>query len=81
MTLQKGSLVWGTEEEWSERKSLLLAQLNINYFLSDEIYLGYSAASPGKQLDHLASWPPQRQPWCSQKTSIRQLLAGPDENN
>ena len=47
----------------------------------NEIYLGYSAANSGKLLDQLASWPPQRQPWCSQKTSIQKLQTGLDENN
>ena len=28
-------------------------------FVSDEIYLGYSAAIDEKLLDHLASWPPE----------------------
>ena len=55
--------------------------LNNNHFLRDEIYLGYSGAIPGKQLDHLASWPPQRQPWCSQKTSNPKLQTGFDKNN
>ena len=50
-------------------------------FFNDEIYLGYSAAISGKLLDHLAPWPPQRQPCCSQKTSIRKLQTGFDANN
>ena len=73
ISLPTGSLIWGIEDE-------LLLSIRTN-FSSDEIYLGYSAAIPGKLSDQLASWPPQRQPWCSQKTSIRQLQAGPDENN
>ena len=46
-----------------------------------EVYLGYSAAILGTLWDHLASSPPLRLPWCSQKTSIRKLQAGFDENN
>ena len=52
----------------------------MNSFVN-EIYLGYSAAISGKLMDQLASWPPQRQPCCSQKTSIQKLQAGFDENN
>ena len=52
-----------------------------SFFLSDEVYLGYGAAIPGKLLDQLAAWPPQRQPWRSQKTSIQKLQNGFDENN
>ena len=61
--LRTGSLVWGVEDE-------LLHSIKTN-FTSDEIYLGYRAAIPGKLSDHLSSWPPQRQPWCSQKTFIQ----------
>ena len=50
-------------------------------FLNEEVYLGYNAAISGKLLDHLAPWPPQRQLWCSQKTSIQKLQTGFDENN
>ena len=50
-------------------------------FFSDEINLGHSAAIPGKLSYHLASWPPKRQPWCSQKTSIQELQTAFDESN
>ena len=50
-------------------------------FFNEEIYICYSAAIPGKLLDHLAPLPPQRQPWSSQKTSIQKLLTGFDQNN
>ena len=50
-------------------------------FFSDEVYLGYSAAIPGKLLDQLAASPPQRQPWCSQKNSNQKLQNGFDEDN
>ena len=50
-------------------------------FFSDEVYLGYSAAIPGKLLDPLATWLPQRRPWCSQKNSNQKLQNGFDENN
>ena len=73
ITLPTGSLVWGIEEE-------SLHSIRINFF-SDEIYLGYNAAIPGKLSDHLASWPPQRQPWCSQKISIQKFQTCFDENN
>ena len=46
-----------------------------------KIYLGNSAAISGKLLDQLASWPPQRQPCCLQRTSIQKLQPGFDENN
>ena len=50
-------------------------------FFNEEIYLGYSVATPGILLDLLAPWPPQRQPYCLQKTSIQKLQTGFDENN
>ena len=50
-------------------------------FFSDEINLGHSAAIPGKLSYHLASWPPKRQPWCSQKTSNQELQTAFDESN
>ena len=73
ITLRTGSLVWVIEEE-------SLHSIRTSFF-SDEIYLGYSAAIHGKLSDHLASWPRQRQPWCSQKTSIQKLQTGYDKNN
>ena len=48
---------------------------------NEEIYLGYSVAIAGKLLDHLAPWPPQRQPCCLQKASIQKLQTGFDKNN
>ena len=48
---------------------------------SNQIYLGYSEATPGKLLDHLASWQPQRQPWYSQRSSSQKLQIRFDENN
>jgi len=62
------------------RKVILPPFTHSNYFFN-QIYLGYSAAIPGKLLDHLAFWPLQRQPWHLQKTSIQQLQTGFDENN
>ena len=63
--------------------SFIHIKLNISLFsyFKDEIYLGHSAAIPGKLLDHLGSWPPKRPPWCSQKTSIQKLQTGFHENN
>ena len=71
--LRTGSLVWGIEDE-------SLHPIRSNFF-SDEIYLGHSAAIPGKLSYHLATWPPKKQPWCSQKTSIQELQTAFDESN
>ena len=48
---------------------------------SNEIYLDSSAATPGKLLDYLRSWRPQRQPWYSQRSSSQRLQIRFDENN
>ena len=50
-------------------------------FFSHLVYLDYSAAIPGKLLDQLAAWPPQRRPRCSQRNSNQKLQNGFDENN
>ena len=82
MTPQTGSLAWAPRKNGA-RESHFCSPHSIRtmHSFSNEIYLGYSAAIPGKQLDHLASWPPQRQPWCSQKTSNPKLQTGFDKNN
>ena len=79
ITLWTRTRFWSIQGERGEEKSLF--SVSPFTFFNDKIYLGYSAAIPWKLLDHLGSWPPQRQPWCSQKTSIQKLQTGFDENN
>lgn len=43
--------------------------------------LDYSAATPGKLLDHLTSWRPQKQPWYLQTSSSQKLQIRFDDNN
>ena len=75
----KISVSFGQKQQ--PRRTLKSKDLFRASFISYEIYLGYSAATPGKFLDHLASWLLQRQPWYSQKTSIQKLQTRSDENN
>ena len=77
--IQKISESFGQKQHF--RRTLKSKDLFRASPISYEIYLGYNAATPGKLLDHLASWLPQRQPWYSQKTSIQKLQTRSDENN
>ena len=63
ITWRTGSLVKLGHQGRIERGKVTLPPFpHSDYFFNDEIYLGYSAAIPGKLKDHLASWPLQRQP-------------------